>query len=569
VRISAHSVASAFAVLVLYVAAVVWLTWPLALGASTHLPDPHPERRFDTLYMAWVLSYESHTLTTDPARLRDTNIFHPARDTLFYGDTGFGALPYFMPVFLATGNPSLALDTMMLGSFALTATMLHLVVRRFTGSHLAGVVAASVLLLDRWLLWDFVPNAPSYAVLQYFPLIVLLAAAPARRLGDALRLLPFIALQCLTDVVYVATALMVPLGLLALVRLARPATRAAGVRLLTVLALAVALLVPLYAQHRAVALANPRLAEQTNFPGLAEPALSLPWGLVGFWSPLAVPLAAFALIGVGALVARLASASGPRLGLAWRHGLLWTVVGLAMMLTPTIVWRGQTITLPTAWLGIHKYLRVPTRLGVAALFGIAILTGVAFAECAARARRAGRLGPGLCALVVLVAMGFEYRRGLGPALRDPLPASYPVASGTVADSPVMDALRAPGGPVLQLPVGPAGGVLPTFHARAMYRSIFHWRRLVNGYSSYWPAGFAERMALATALPDPRALAALRRETGVALLLVDAGFMRVGRDAWLDLASRGGRDDLRLVTRDGDGLLLFEVRDAGPSAGAPG
>ena len=117
----------------------------------------------------------------------------------------------------------------------------------------------------------------------------------------------------------------------------------------------------------------------------------------------------------------------------------------------------------------------------------------------------------------------------------------------------------------------------------MYRSIFHGRALVNGYDGYWPAAFPARMALVASLPDPRALAALRRETGLELILTHLeqfgvaerevcegleqasvplpppgchqDFGGAERAAWLAIAERGGRDDLRLLTRDGADLLF--------------
>jgi hypothetical protein len=132
------------------------------------------------------------------------------------------------------------------------------------------------------------------------------------------------------------------------------------------------------------------------------------------------------------------------------------------------------------------------------------------------------------------------------------------------------------------------------HARAMYRSIFHGRRLVNGYNSYFPAGFRERMALAKRLPDPEALAALRRETGLDWILVHVADIgryerelceivhrarraercgeRIGaseRAAWLALAESGGRDDLRLIARDGDDQLFAVGGEDQPAARRPG
>src|SRR5437773_4222824 len=565
-------------VLALYAVLVVWLTWPLTAHVDTHLPSPHPENLFDVQYMVWVLAYESHALTTAPSRFKDANIFYPARGTLFYGDTGFGALPYFFPVFLLTGNPALALNLTVFGSIVLTAAALHLVVAYWTASELAGVVAATAMLFNRWVLWDFIPPSPSFAVLQYFPPIILLAAASASRRRGALGLLPLVVLQSLTDVVYVATALLAPLAVLALVRLFPRQTRAEGLRLLAVLGLAVLALVPIYAEHHAVVAANPHLAAQTNYPDIWQPLTRLPCGLLGVCAamaePMSVPLAAFVLIGVGALSLGLGESPAVRpLRQLWAHGALWAGLGIIISLTPTVEWHGRRIALPhqvvADWVPMYRYLRVPSRLGIAALFGLALLSGAAFAECArrlssARQRpRLARLGPAALAAVVVSAMYAEYGHGLrAPVARPPLPAAYPLAQATLTDSPVMAILRRPGGPVLHLPVGPLGGVLPIFHARAMYRSISHWRPLLNCYSSYWPPGFAERMALANALPDPAALAQLRRETGLTHLLVETALIHPGRDVWLRLADAGGREDLALLARDGDGLLLFEVRAAG-------
>jgi hypothetical protein len=97
----------------------------------------------------------------------------------------------------------------------------------------------------------------------------------------------------------------------------------------------------------------------------------------------------------------------------------------------------------------------------------------------------------------------------------------------------------------------------------MYRSIFHWRPLVNGYSSYWPAGFAERMALALRLPDAGALAELRRETGVTSIVVDGDYLdaRAFSD-WRGLADAGGGKGLGFVMRSGN-VMLFRVEGDSP------
>ena len=547
----------------LYAGVVVWLTWPLARHLTTHLPGGRP----DALYMAWVLAYESHALTTAPLALLDTNIFHPARRTLFYGDTGFGMLPYFLPTFVLTGNPTLAINVAFLGCIALTASALHLVVHRWTGSHLAGLVAGWTLLTRPWVLWEFIPSAPSYAVLQYFPAIVLLAATPERLLP----LLPLVVLQCLTDVVYVAPAVLVPLGVLALGRTLRSRTRAAGLRLLTVLALALVVLAPVYLGHRAVWAANPLLQFQsywTSFLAPMWPTL-LPSALSH--GPIAVGYAPLLLIVAGALSAarrRLRGETEWRRR-AWLHGGFWAAVGTFISMTPVVSWSGRSLRLPQyylmQWLPIVRTVRIPERLGVAGLFGLAILVGVAFAECTRRVPDRGHIRPLASAGMALLAMIVIYA-GYGTAGGTPGRGPYPLAQAITGHSQLIQLLRMRDGPLLELPVGTPGAepasaaavADPGFHARAMYRSIFHWRPLLNGYSSYWPAGFGERMFLASRLPDPEALATLRHETRLETIVVhfdDLGASE--RAAWHAIAE-DGRDDLALVGKDGDDLV-FAVR----------
>jgi hypothetical protein len=151
----------------------------------------------------------------------------------------------------------------------------------------------------------------------------------------------------------------------------------------------------------------------------------------------------------------------------------------------------------------------------------------------------------------------QYASGVGaPFDRRALPAHYPTHTADTSPE-LVRVLRDGDGPVLEVPVGPKGGVTPFFNAGALYRSIFHWRPLVNGYDGYWPAGFAERMALAGRLPDADALAALRHETGLTTLVVHQGIRLDERAhaAWEALASSGGRDDLTLTARVGTDLVF--------------
>jgi hypothetical protein len=419
--------------------------------------------------------------------------------------------------------------------------------------------------------WHFMPCALSHSVVQYLPLIIYLAADPAPGRRTTWLLGGLVLLQSLSNP-YLTVTVFVPLGLLAAARVLRPASRQAGGRLAAVLAAALAVLVVLHAGYFVVRAENPDLVHQTHWSiALVAQRTRLPWGPFGAGHALALPRAAFVLIALGALgalarrrVLRAAPAPPDRAWPGWVHATLWTVVGLLMSFTPGVFWYETPIRLPHAllddWTPLYDLIRVPKRLGIAALLGASMLAGLAFAECARRVAalvprpwlaRAGALA--LAAAVVIASWaGAAPRVRLGAGLA---PRPYPIQEAIDGDGPLMARLRAPGGPLLELPVDARGAI---GHARAMYRSIFHRRRLLNGYHGYWPEAFPARMALAARLPDRRALEALRLETGLAVVLVHVDQCKEpARSAWQRLIVRGQGTGLRLVARDGDDAL-FEV-----------
>src|SRR5207249_5227588 len=108
---------------------------------------------------------------------------------------------------------------------------MHRVVARLTGSEPAGFVAGAVVATTPWIVWAWLPAAPSYAILQYFPFVMLLTARPSSRVGRAAALLGLVVVQGLTSV-YVAVSVIAPLAVLGVCRAARRTTRRAGVALL-------------------------------------------------------------------------------------------------------------------------------------------------------------------------------------------------------------------------------------------------------------------------------------------------------------------------------------------------
>ncbi len=535
---------------------VVWLTWPLVAHVGTQLPNTRLACRVDTLLAGWTLAWETHALATDPSRVLDANIYHPEPHALLYGPTFLAALPIFAPAFLATGNPVLALNLSFLVGLVLTAAALHVVAYRWTGSHLAGTIAGLVFLTTRWTLWWWLPTAPPFALLEIFPFIILLASRPPRHARDAAGLGVLVAAQGLTDVRYTTAAIVLPLGVLGVFRLALPRTRAAGARTAAALGLGLLLLAPVFALHFDVRRRNPAIEEQTVWTIPPTP-VRLPGGLMDENAPTGVPLASLLLIVAGAALRWTARGREATPDAAWRHAALWTIAGTFFAVNAFYTPSGTVVRMPLTVLldrlGLQLVLRAPLRLGLGALMGTALLAALAFTTCAAAVARAARPGALRALAFAAVATAFvaEYRWGLPAGWRPPVPAGYPLAVPPAISPAIADVLRATPAPTLELPTA-----IPLQQTPAMWRSIGGWWPLVNGYSGYFPAAFPERMTLAARLPDAAALEALVRDTGLAWVLVRTGDMGFSpaRAVWGELAARPS-DALRLVARAGTDFLF--------------
>lgn len=564
--------------LVLYAVLVTFLTWPLVPGAARELPDTARACRFDSLLVTWALAHQSRAIVSAPEQYFEAGIYHPTPSALLYGEAAFGGLPYFFPVFAASGNPTLAINFTFIVSVILAAFALHYVLFTWTGSFLGGFVAGWTFLMTRWVLWSWAPCAPNYAILVYFPLVILLAERPVRRLTDSLRLGGLVFLQGLSSV-YVAASVLAPLALLGLGRWIARRGHEHGGRLFVTTLFAALALAAVYGSYLIVSPANPELSRQSVW-AFFSPVTRLPWAFFERSRPTAIPVAALALIAAGTvafLLGRGTPGHGDRRR-HWGHAAFWFAMGVVLSLDPVVRWGEQTIWLPQRVLELttplYDIIRLPYRLGIGALVGGSLLAGLAFVELSRRAPArtvAQRAFAGVLLLIFAGGMYAEYAWGFGaPPVRGlrALPRSYPRQPAVDGSSPLVPILRETKGALLEFPIRMANErpASPP-QTRAMYRSIFHRRPLVMGYSGYWPAGYLDTVDLARRVPDPVAVETLRREAGLGTILLHVPTLSASeKGRWMPIVEAGGSPSLRLLGRDEAGSILFAV---GPPADEPG
>jgi hypothetical protein len=98
----------------------------------------------DALLLTWAMDHVSRTIFVDPLHLFDAPIFHPARLTLAYSDHMIGQALVGLPIWLATGNPLLEYNLLVLASYVLggAATFAY---ARALGTGVLGAFAAGLV----------------------------------------------------------------------------------------------------------------------------------------------------------------------------------------------------------------------------------------------------------------------------------------------------------------------------------------------------------------------------------------------------------------------------------------
>src|SRR4051812_5775599 len=154
---------SAGAAFLLFLAATIALTWPLARGITRDVPGDFG----DPLFTSWVLSWDATHLGRG---WWNANIFAPHPLSLAYSEHFLAQALQVLPVYAVTQNPILCYNLLFLSTFVLSAWGMFLLGRELTGSTAAAIVAG--------LAFGFAPirvaNIPHLQVLSsgWMPLVL-------------------------------------------------------------------------------------------------------------------------------------------------------------------------------------------------------------------------------------------------------------------------------------------------------------------------------------------------------------------------------------------------------------
>jgi hypothetical protein len=476
--------------LTLAVAALA-LLWPLVVPGRHVVPDMD-----DAYFNIWRLAWIAHQLVRDPVHLFDGNIFYPSTNTLAYSDAlllvGLVGAP-----FIWLGIPAAIVHNgLLVAAFVTSGWAMYALALRLTGDRIAATIAGAIVAIAPYRFAHIAHLELQWLVWMPLALLALHRLVERPGVGAGLVLGACLAGQLLCSIYYgVFLCLFIGVGLVAFVVALGPrpglvtATIAAGLPLMIV---AGSYLRP-YAASRAAH--GPRtaaeIAEYSAVPAdyLRAPALDALLGRHDAGSAeeertLYPGTIAVLLAGLGLIARR-------------RDRLTWAYAALAIVaVDASLGVHGVTYRLLQALAPPLGNLRAPARFGSLALVALAALAAFGAAWITTRLGRRAWLA-GVVALAVMV----------GEASFRPLPTrTAPIAPMPVdrwlATLPA-DAV------ILELPV-PRLQELWLYETAHQVRSIFHWRRLVNGYSGFLPTTYANTLADLETFPDQGSIARLRR-----------------------------------------------------------
>jgi F5/8 type C domain len=486
-------------------------TYPLASHLDHAVPTGRPDCYghkdcSDTLLCIWALGESGWRLLHDPVHLFDGNILHPLRNTLAFSESMLSAALFVGPLNALTGNPILGYNLYYLLTIAVSVIGMFLLVVEITGDHRAGLLAGLLFGLanERTLLADVLPSV----TVQWAPWVLY---AWLRTLGrPSVPHAVGLALAVVAHMhagAYHGTMLLVLLCPWALVLFATgpwPVRRWLVVGAAFVVACAVGL-----------ALYHPYFVAQDEVGGRAPSFPGVP--ITYFWGALASPLRYLRSLAAGArrtgiaspvplLLVMLAAGIAPmrrplhdrRVGESANLAAASTLLLAAMAVAcgPILYVRpgGALVHGPFYFLGMLPGLgriRVPGRFIMLVAFAGSIVAGIALATIFRRIRN--RTTAALVGAVCVVAIVADSRIFVGPIPLTTLPGpdAVPAAYRWLATTPRDTA-------VLELPYGNWAQ-----EAQYTYLSLYHGRRLMNGYTNHMTplqdalAGFPDALSLRT------------------------------------------------------------------------
>ena len=532
---------SRIAELFLFAALAALHTWPL-------VSDPAHLSRLDnndTAFNTWVVAWVAHQLPRQPLALFDAPIFHPENNALAFSEHLAVPAVMAMPLFWLGASPVLVYNLLVLIGHTLSGFAMSRLVGRWTGSATAGIVSGALFAFNAHLLTRFAHLQAMHVEFLPIALYAFDRLLERARWRDAWWLAAAFTLQALCSLY-----MMVMLGVALVVCLVmrpdawRATNRRAWVMLFAAGASSAVVLLPFlwpyyqvkttYGLVRTIDEVRLYSAGWNDYLATAGRLHHQVWSQPFFAKAVTALFPGITAV----LLTTIAIASGVlwrdrRARMVCAFGVIGFVLSFGASL-PGYPWL-------LAHVPLFDGIRAVARWGFLALTAVAILSGYGVAYLQTRIATPQWWPAIATATVGLVTV---------EALRAPIPL---VRFDRIAT--VHARLNAP--EVTGIVVFPLYGGSEYHHnAPFLLDQTRHWRPMVNGYSSFAPQTFFDRVARLQRFPAPEVLEELRSIGVSHVVLYRAPLeQNYGREA---VAALRAHPDLQFVI-DQEGVTIYRLK----------
>jgi hypothetical protein len=491
----------------LFTGLAIALTWPLGDVWNPGLPEAD-----DAMFSVWRLAWIAHQLPIAPEQLFDANIFWPEKNTLTYSDAMLLPALIGLPMIRLGMHPVVVHNVLLLGAFVLAAYSASRLMRAFTESVPARVIAGTIFAFAPYcfahithfeLLWTaFIPMA----LLALLRALEQPSAARGARLGAA------VGLQGLCSLYYLVflTIWLIPATLLARLHIRYSVSRQHVTAFVTALVTAAVLLSPYVVPYsRARQELGPRPLEEVSRYS-ATPAdyfdvHSSNW----LYSPPPKEAQEERSLFVGTIALALAVAAVVSLRTP-SAGMLAALAIIAADLSFGVNGFSYNLIRRALPSSLQDF-RAPARFGIFVLLPVALLAGLTTARLTASGvRRAW-------AVTAMLVAGLAVEYWSRTTIARELPLKPPQVYEWLAAEPQTV--------TLEMPV-PAPDRMWFAEPVYQYMSIYHWQPLVNGYSGHASTEHMQMLELLREFPSEASMSYLRKR-GVQLILLNERYFEHG------------------------------------------
>lgn len=553
-------------VLLFFIALVIVLTRPVAFRASSRLAGSD---RFDPRFHAWTISWDIHALLHNPLSLFNANIFFPMKNALAYSEhqiiNGVLGIPFWL---LSGGNPLFTLNFVLMLNFLISAVAAYLLSFHLSRNRIAALVCGIAYAFAPYMFSHISQLSICSCGWAPLSLLFLHRYSEKGRPFDALLFSLFTLVQVLANT-YIGLFLTVAIIIFFFVRFitSRKTFTFRWIFWIVVfLLLAGVLLLPFAKPYLEVRKDNrgiERTIDEVDLHSadvqdfLAAPQFNWIWGAItkhfrentkGRGGPnhrsLFPGLVILVLAFTGAVTLYRKGKGEERFSL-WYYSLL-AVLTAIFSLGTSLYYFGGRHDIPMPYDVLYriypgfKALRVPSIFYVFTVLSLSVLAGFGAREITVFAHnRKGRKGFAIATFIVISLLILEVMTAPLPTFKDKTKGSIPSVYRWLSK-------QSGDAPTVELPLPRRYEEWLDMESVRTYYSIFHWKKIVNGYSSFFPDTYRNTLTLFQGNEFGSLIFKLKRQ-GVRFLIAESGYKDKVFERWLTKESKA-RKNLRMFKR---------------------